>query len=139
MNGSSDDDRTLRRRDLLGSAGVAVVTASAGCFGNDDGTQSANGENAVVVGPGGSYAFEPSSQTVAVGDTVTWTWDSANHNIVVSAQPDGADWTGTDGDGSKTYDTDHVYEYTFETAGTYEYYCQPHEGLGMVAEVVVEE
>lgn len=138
MDDSSDDERTLRRRELLGAAGVAVVAASAGCSGNDEGTESANGENAVAVGPDGSYAFEPSSLTVAVGDTVTWTWDSANHNIVVRGQPDDAEWTGTDGDGATTYDTDHTYEYTFETAGTYEYYCQPHEGLGMVAEVVVE-
>ncbi|WP_227130898.1 plastocyanin/azurin family copper-binding protein [Halorubellus salinus] len=138
MDDSSDDGPTLRRRELLGSAGVVVVAAAAGCLGNDEGTESANGENAVVVGPGGSYAFEPSSLTVSVGDTVTWSWDSANHNIVVRDQPDGAEWTGTDGDGAKTYDTGHTYEYTFETAGTYEYYCQPHEGLGMVAEVVVE-
>lgn len=138
MDDSSDDGPTLRRRELLGVAGVAVVAASTGCSATDEGTASAVGENAVAVRPGGSYAFEPSSLTVAVGDTVTWTWDSTNHNIVVRGQPDGGEWTGTDGDGATTYDTDHTYEYTFETAGTYEYYCQPHEGLGMIAEVVVE-
>jgi plastocyanin len=91
------------------------------------------------VGPGGSYAYEPAEVTVDVGETVTWTWDSPNHNIVVSEQPAGASWNGTDGDGSTTYDAPHTYEFTFETPGTYEYYCQPHEGLGMVGTVVVEE
>lgn len=138
MNDEGGEDRTTRRRDLLGSVGVAAAAATAGCFANDGGTESAAAGNAVVVGPGGSYAFEPSSVTVAVGDTVTWTWESANHNVVVSSQPDGAEWPGTAGGGSRTYDVDHTYEYTFETAGTYEYYCQPHEGLGMIAEVVVE-
>jgi plastocyanin len=138
MHDSSDDDRSVGRRELLASAGAAVVAASAGCLGSDEGTASADGENAVVVGPGGSYAFEPSSLTVPVGDTVTWSWASANHNVVVREQPDDAEWSGTNGDGATTYDTDHTYEYTFETAGRYEYYCQPHEGLGMTGEVVVE-
>ncbi|WP_323676941.1 plastocyanin/azurin family copper-binding protein [Halorubellus sp. PRR65] len=139
MDDSGRTDRTVRRRDLLGSVGVAAVATTAGCLASGDGTETKSGENAVVVGPGGSYVFEPSSLSVSVGDTVTWTWESANHNIVVDSQPEGAEWQGTDGDGSKTYDSEHTYEYTFETAGTYEYYCQPHEGLGMTGEVVVEE
>lgn len=130
------------RRALLGSVGATLAGATAGCFANEsgNGTESAPaGGNEVAVGPGGSYAYEPAELAVPVGETVTWTWASRNHNVVVSEQPEGADWTGTEGDGTTTYDDPHTYEYTFETAGTYEYYCQPHEGLGMVATVVVEE
>ena len=30
------------------------------------------------------------------------------------------------------------WEETFDTAGTYDYYCEPHRGAGMVGKVVVE-
>lgn len=30
-----------------------------------------------------------------------------------------------------------MFEYTFETAGTYDYFCIPHKQLGMVGRVVV--
>lgn len=139
MTNQRADDGTVGRRELLGSVGVAAAAATAGCFANDDGGDTTAAENAVVVGPDGSYAYEPASLTVSVGETVTWRWESANHNIVVSGQPDAASWSGTDGDASTTYDAEHTYEHAFETPGTYEYYCQPHEGLGMTAEVVVEE
>lgn len=130
------------RRALLGGVGVAVAAATAGCFGTDGGgdeTTADDGANAVEVGPGGSYAYEPQEVTVGVGETVTWTWDSRNHNIVVAEQPEGASWSGTDGDRSTAYDPPHTYEFAFDTPGTYEYYCQPHEGLGMAGTVVVEE
>jgi plastocyanin len=138
-----DHDRESRvdRRTLLGSVGVAVAVATAGCFANEtggDGTTAADGENVVAVGPNGSYAYEPAEITVSVGDTVTWNWDSRNHNIVVSEQPDDASWSGTEGDAATAYDAPHTYEYTFDAPGTYEYYCQPHEGLGMAGTVVVE-
>jgi len=29
-------------------------------------------------------------------------------------------------------------EETFDTAGTYDYYCEPHRGAGMVGKVIVE-
>jgi plastocyanin len=31
-----------------------------------------------------------------------------------------------------------VYVHTFETAGTHEYLCVPHEAAGMVGKVIVE-
>jgi plastocyanin len=140
-NGVRDRGSRVDRRALIGSVGVVVAGATAGCFANESdggGTAAADGENAVDVGPGGSYAYDPAEITVAVGETVTWTWDSRNHNIVVSEQPESGAWSGTDGDAATTYDAPHTYEYTFDTPGTYEYYCQPHEGLGMAGTVVVE-
>jgi len=126
---------------VLGTAAVLGAASLAGCFasGDADETGPTESSNAVVVGPGGEYSFAPEEVTASVGETLRWTWDSANHNIVVQGQPDGADWQGTEGDASTTYEEGHVYEHAFETAGTYEYYCQPHEGLGMVGRVVVEE
>lgn len=85
----------------------------------------------VVVGPDGDFAFSPSSFEVAAGETVVWTWDSSNHNVRPSAQPDDADWSGTPGTDGSTYDEGYTYAHTFEVAGAYEYYCAPHRSLGM--------
>lgn len=93
----------------------------------------------VTVGPGGDLTFEPAEVYVAPGDTVHWTWDSDDHNIVVEEQPDDADWGGTEGSDSETYDTGHEYSNTFDTIGEYAYFCQPHKSAGMEATVVVNE
>jgi len=91
----------------------------------------------VVVGPGGNLVYEPADLTIAPGTTVNFVWESDNHNIVVDSQPDGAGWEGTPG--SDTYDTGYEYSHTFETTGTYEYYCQPHLSAGMEASITVQE
>ncbi|WP_368408832.1 plastocyanin/azurin family copper-binding protein [Halorussus limi] len=93
----------------------------------------------VIVGPGGSLVFEPAEITIATGTTVKWVWESDNHNVVPSSQPEGADWQGTPGAPSKTYNTGYEYSHTFNTTGTFEYYCQPHETAGMVGTINVKE
>src|SRR6056297_2838116 len=93
----------------------------------------------VIVGPGGSLVYEPADLTIAPGTTVNFVWESDNHNIVVDSQPDDANWEGTAGSETQTYDTGHEYSYTFETTGTYEYYCQPHLTAGMEASITVQE
>ncbi|NHN58248.1 MULTISPECIES: plastocyanin/azurin family copper-binding protein [Halorussus] len=93
----------------------------------------------VIVGPGGSLVFEPADLTIAPGTTVHFVWESDNHNVVPSSQPEGANWEGTAGGETKTYNTGHEYSHTFETTGTYEYYCQPHETAGMTGTITVQE
>jgi plastocyanin len=127
------------RRAVLGAVSAMALTGLAGCFANDDGGAPTTEGNTVVVGPDGQYVYEPAELTVAPGESVTWSWASANHNVVPSSQPDDANWSGTEGGASETYDDGYTYEYTFETPGTYEYYCSPHEGLGMIGTVVVDE
>ena len=72
------------------------------------------------------FAFNPASQTVAVGSTVTWTnQDSAGHTV-----------TADDGSfGSKTIANGQTFSQTFSTAGTYTYHCAIHKT--MTATVVV--
>ncbi|WP_227130897.1 plastocyanin/azurin family copper-binding protein [Halorubellus salinus] len=73
------------------------------------------------------------------GDTVEWVWSSGGHNVVADTTPEGSDWTGTMDAPTAVYDAGHAYSHTFEIAGTYSYYCNPHRGSGMTGEVVVEE
>ncbi|WP_439026256.1 plastocyanin/azurin family copper-binding protein [Haloarchaeobius sp. DT45] len=133
--------KSLFRRRLLRASAATLPVALAGCLGDgDDGGNTATQEpGTVAVGPGGNFVFTPEEITVSTGETVTWQWESDNHNVVVESQPDGADWPGTAGGETKVYDKGHTYEYTFEVPGTYEYYCSPHRNVGMVGTVVVEE
>jgi plastocyanin len=131
------------RRSLLQTSGAALAELSAaGCLGDTDADAGAEPEfdgPVVLVGPNAKNVFTPGTTdplTIDAGTRVQWNWRSANHNIRVDEQPDAADWAGTAGDG--VYHTGHSHEHTFEVPGEYHYVCVPHEGLGMVADLVVE-
>lgn len=80
-----------------------------------------------------SNVFTPSQLTINVGDKVIWSNTQGSHNVngnknTFASNPEsfgnnvGSGWT---------------YEYTFNTAGTYDYQCDPHAGMGMVGKVIV--
>ena len=133
---AEDSDAVSRRGFLRTATGAAAVAGAAGA---GAGTAAGQTTKEVVVGPGGNLVYEPATVYVAPGDTVSFVWESDNHNIVVEDQPEGADWEGTEGDANTLYNTGHEYEFTFETLGTYSYFCQPHRSAGMVGEVIVTE
>ena len=165
----TDGNAGLSRRGFLTAAGTAVAaagTAAAQEDGNEtttasgnqtmsgnetaSGNESAGGsgsggssggvEREVIVGPEGELVFDPETVEVTPGSTVTWVWESDNHNVVPDGElPEGASWEGTGGD-SETFDTGYEYSHTFEELGTYDYVCVPHASVGMVGAVeVVEE
>lgn len=92
----------------------------------------------VAVGTGDGFQFDPESVTVSVGDTIRWVWETRGHNVKPGDIPADADWTGTPGDEGETFQSEYVYAYTFEVAGTYDYYCAPHESFGMTGSFTVE-
>ena len=72
-----------------------------------------------------NFSFTPAMAAVAVGTTVTWTnHDDIPHNVVSPQQFK-----------SPVLDTDEVFSYTFDAAGTYKYYCSIHPR--MTGQVVV--
>ncbi|WP_227355917.1 plastocyanin/azurin family copper-binding protein [Haladaptatus salinisoli] len=95
-------------------------------------------EITVAVGPDGTLQFDPAAARISCGTAVTWAWESNTHNVVPESQPDGANWKGTPGVPSKTFDSGYTYTHTFETVGEYEYYCQPHKSAGMIGKLIVE-
>ena len=132
----SAEDSVSRRGFLRTATGAAAVAGAAGA---SAGTAAGQTTKEVIVGPGGDLVYDPATVYVAPGDTVHFVWESDNHNIVVESQPEGAGWEGTEGDANTLYNTGHEYEHTFETLGTYSYFCQPHRSAGMVGEVIVNE
>ena len=134
----------MNRRDFLRAASVpaAATTAAATTSGlgvaQEDSDGGEGGTETVTVGPGGSLVFSPGTDEplrIAPGTTVEFVWESDNHNIVVESQPEDAGWEGHE----PLEDTGFTYEHTFETLGTYEYYCEPHRSAGMVGTIEVVE
>jgi plastocyanin len=131
---SAGDTTTASGNETTTAAnGTAEGTQSGGAAGGGGPTEE------VVVGPGGDLVFEPAELTIAPGTTVRWVWDSNNHNVVAESTPEGADWSGTEGGDSETYNTGHEYSHTFTVEGTYEYYCTPHQSAGMVGSITVQQ
>jgi plastocyanin len=157
----------MRRRDFLkaasGAVGGSAATGGAAAAGDPSGSEPAQqsgpttagngtttGGNATTTGGGGGgggvtrtvnlvdYAYEPGTEEplyIAPGTTVEFVWKTDTHNINVDSQPEGASWPGHD----PVEGAGFTYSYTFETLGTYEYHCDPHENLGMVGTIVVNE
>ena len=68
------------------------------------------------------FLFDPANLTIAVGDTVTWTnLDSFSHTATSTSGPASFD--------SGNLATDETFSFTFDTAGTYEYFCEIHPNM----------
>jgi len=125
----------MKRRDFLRTAGGA--TAVAGGAAAASSPTAAQSSPTVELTAG--LKFKPAELYVKPGTEVTFEWTSDGHNIVVESQPEGASWEGTEGGADTLYDTGHTYTHTFETKGTYEYFCAPHKNAGMVGTIIVNE
>jgi plastocyanin len=113
------------RRQFLGVVGAGAVAGTG--F-----TQSASAQETPVVEVGNNY-FDPIGLRVEPGTTVRFELEAGAHSATAYSDriPDGATAfdSGTISQGS--------FEHTFETPGTHDYYCIPHESVGMVGRIVV--
>jgi len=74
--------------------------------------------------------FDPANTTVEPGTTVTWVQGGNNPHTTTSY--DGLWDSGMIEGGSGG-----TFSFTFEEPGTYDYFCIPHESLGMIGSVTV--
>ena len=135
----------MQRRAYLSVVAGASV-ALAGCGGgreeygdwfsnvdNYDGEIDRTGEGRVVVAVGADdgFAFDPAAIQVDAGTAVSWQWTGTGgrHNVVERG-----------GAFASPYyqDAGEAWEYTFDEAGLFPYYCDPHREMGMKGGVRVE-
>jgi plastocyanin len=98
---------------------------------------------AAVVGMTNMLKYTPDTVRVQAGETVRW----ENSSLImhtVTADPGEATLDGSvqlpdaaEPFDSGNLDPDETFEYTFETPGTYQYFCIPHEGAKMYGWVIV--
>jgi len=127
-------------RRIGGGLVVAGLLAfAAGCYSDRSGTGPSAASCTANLDPGAfgsvivaiqGFAFNPTPVHVAVGGKVTW----------VNCEPEGTpSHTTTAENGgwsSSLLDPGTSYTFTFPTAGTFAYHCQPHPS--MTAQVVVQ-
>jgi trimeric autotransporter adhesin len=93
----------------------------------------ARGATVTVAVGNGDDSFSPSSVTIHPGDTVQWTWNENGHTTTSgnSGVPNGLWDSGLRGQGA-------TFSHTFNTAGSFPYYCTPHWSCcGMTGTVTV--
>jgi plastocyanin len=142
----------------VGTTGPDGVSSSIWHLGSEAGTQTAQAAvqggadgspvqftataSAIPGGPGGvtielrsdgGNRFVPANVTVSAGTTVTWTWVSGIHDVTPTGAP------AFSGSGNPV-SAPHTFSQTFNTAGTYSYFCTVHgtPTAGMRGTVVVQ-
>lgn len=108
---------TVRRTPRAALAVLLLPFLLVACGGGDDGEggDAASGEPGTVRVV--DNEFEPATVEIAVGDTVTWSFEgSALHNV--------------SGSGFKSKNQkDGTFEHTFNSAGEVDYVCTLHPGM----------
>ena len=111
---------SMKRLNRMGVAGILAIAVSATVF------PSAGWAATVFVNQIGT-TFVPNDITISVGDTVTWVWNSLPHTVTNgtgAADPQAGTLFDAALSGSN-------FSYTFTSAGDVDYFCRPHEFLGM--------
>lgn len=76
--------------------------------------------------------FVPNTLTISAGDTVKWVNNKMPpHNVVVDGHPELSHQT-------LAFAPTDSFTSTFETPGSYSYYCMPHRGAGMTGTITVK-
>ncbi|MDX2378608.1 MAG: plastocyanin/azurin family copper-binding protein [Acidimicrobiia bacterium] len=147
-------DHALVRTFYKGAVGQVVVSGEANAIfsAGDDGLEDAAANepatatpdvapDAVLI-PEGAFdpsnaenAYVPLLRTVAVGTTVTWT----NEDTVIHTATSGSS-NGSVGTPDGVFDSGDIlpgdsFAFTFEEAGTFDYYCTPHPWMKAQVEV----
>lgn len=113
---------TSRLPRLVAVLGLAVALVAAGC-GSGSSVAPPAGSSAPAAGNAVSivnFAFNPSTLTVKVGDTVSWTNTSGTGHTVTA--DDGSFDSGNLAGGAG-------FQHTFSAAGTFSYHCSIHSSM----------
>ena len=131
------DSMCTRRRAMARAAGLAAGLALSQV--NAPGF-AAETKQVKMGSDSGQLVFVPDEIKICKGDSITWTNNKGGpHNVVFDeeAVPSGVNaekisMDGQLGEEGATYTT------KLDTAGSYSYYCEPHRGAGMNANLIVE-
>lgn len=108
-------------------------------------TETNSFEPAATVGMTNTMKFTPDTVRIRVGETVEWTNSSLLAHTVTGDPSEAAiEGSAQLPDGTSAFDSgmlspDQTFTHTFKVAGTYKYFCIPHEATKMYGWVIVEE
>lgn len=94
-----------------------------------------------MVTDGQEFYFDPVGVHIEPGTTVRWVLENDMHNTVsYSADNDKPQRIPEEAEGWASpifTEEGATFEHTFEVEGVYDYFCTPHEALGMVGRIIV--
>jgi len=122
---TAQDNNGYSRRRFLGALGSGLV-ATAGVSGT------VSGQATPTVSIGNNY-FDPVGLAIEPGTTVRFEIDAGSHSA--TAYEDRIPSDATPFDSGTIFEG--AFEHTFDTSGTYDYYCIPHQSMGMTGRIVV--
>ncbi len=100
-----------------------------GCGSDDSPTEPQTGTVEIQLQ---AESFQPGDVLIAPGTTVRWVNAQAIQHTIT---PDGHDeWNR-----AVVSEAGQVFEHTFHDEGTFPYFCEPHQALGMAGQIRVEE
>merc|ERR1719263_1403936 len=133
----SSDNMCTRRHAMARAAGLAaglaLATVNAPAF-------AAETKMVKMGADSGQLVFVPDEIKICKGDSVTWVNNKGGpHNVVFDEDdiPSGVSAEAISMD-NQLGDEGATYTKKFDTAGDYTYFCEPHRGAGMTANLIVE-
>lgn len=126
----ASDDFCSRRHAMTRAAGLA---AGLGLASVSSPAYAAETKEVKMGSDSGLLAFVPQKTTICKGDSVKWIMNKAGpHNVVFDEDniPAGVDQEAISMS-EQIGDEGETFVMKFETAGEYQYYCEPHRGAGM--------
>ncbi len=122
--------------------GIANETNSG--LDSDSSTTPSSGATTHIVKMTGNYEFVPCSLTIKQGDSVKWVLIEKDHEVASGPVIEGPD--GREGVPDGLWDsgtltkgmTEESFTYTFNSTGTFPYYCESHVDQGMIGSITVE-
>jgi len=131
------DSMCTRRQAMARAAGLAAGMALTAV--NSPGF-AAETKTVKMGSDAGQLVFLPDEIKICKGDSVTWVNNKGGpHNVVFDeeAVPSGVNAESISMD-DQLGDEGATYTKKFDVSGTYSYYCEPHRGAGMNAQLIVE-
>merc|ERR1719263_1311121 len=132
----ASDSMCTRRNAMARAAGLAAGLALSAV--NAPGF-AAETKSVKMGSDSGQLVFVPDEIKICSGDSVTWINNKGGpHNVVFDEEaiPSGVDAEKISMD-DQLGDEGAAFSKKFDTAGSYSYYCEPHRGAGMVAQLTV--
>ena len=115
-------------KKLLFLMAVTILLPSGDLTYQEDG-----GDEYTITVDGTNLRFYPPDLTINEGDSVRFLWggEVLPHNSVEA--------NGLFNSGDPAREVDYLYKFDFGQAGTYDYFCEPHESVGMDGVITVVE
>lgn len=131
------------RRRVLRSLGVLGTVALSSVLWGCRHEKLSSGRIIQMGGPKGEFVFLPDRLKIQPGETVMWALQSGGHTVTAyhpknhSAYQSRIPVEAEPWDSELLVERSATFAWTFTKEGVYNYFCRPHESVGMVGAIVV--